>query len=387
MSSWWSASCSPGRPCSSAAGSARSTASSTASAAAGDDRPVATPAQRALVVRQAIAACALNGLGRSARFAGFADALLHALAELESGLLDPAELDGDLALLHGAYRHELDRLGLRDRGLVRRGAVERLASDLDAWNGEPVFAYGFEDLTGAEWGLLEALAGRTDVTVSLPYEPGPAGVRLAAANGRRPLRARRRPDRGAVAALRRGRPTRPRAPGARALLRLAASARGVGRRGPLPRGRRHPRRTRAARRGGARPAPRRDAAGGDRGRVPERRALARPARDGVRRARNPVRGRRRGPSRPDAPGQGAARIPALRLARRRAAGALRLSALAVLGRRAARGRLRRGTAARPCGADAGAGARGDRAPARRTGPGSRGAGRGGGPRRRQCERR
>ena len=40
--------------------------------------------------------------------------------------------------------------------------------------GRPVFAYGFEDLTGAEWGLLEALAGRTDVTVSLPYEPARA---------------------------------------------------------------------------------------------------------------------------------------------------------------------------------------------------------------------
>src|SRR5262249_37924605 len=30
----------------------------------------------------------------------------------------------------------------------------------------------FEDLTGAEWRLLETLAGRTDVIVSLPYEPG-----------------------------------------------------------------------------------------------------------------------------------------------------------------------------------------------------------------------
>src|SRR5439155_2859830 len=36
------------------------------------------------------------------------------------------------------------------------------------------FAYGFEDLTGAEWELLRALAGRTDVTVSMPYEAGRA---------------------------------------------------------------------------------------------------------------------------------------------------------------------------------------------------------------------
>src|SRR5581483_707095 len=69
---------------------------------------------------------------------------------------------------------ELDRLGRWDRDLLRRAAAERLQSDFDAWHGEPVFAYGFEDLTGAEWALLEALAGRTEITVSLPYEPGRA---------------------------------------------------------------------------------------------------------------------------------------------------------------------------------------------------------------------
>ena len=35
-----------------------------------------------------------------------------------------------------------------------------------------MLAYGFEDLTGAQWELLKALAGRADVHVSLPYEPG-----------------------------------------------------------------------------------------------------------------------------------------------------------------------------------------------------------------------
>ena len=109
-----------------------------------------------------------------ARFAGFADALLAALSELESGLLEPEQLEGDLGLLYAAYRAELDRLGLWYRDLLRRRAVQRLRSELDAWDGRPVFAYGFEDLTGAEWGLLEALSGRTEVTVSLPYEPGRA---------------------------------------------------------------------------------------------------------------------------------------------------------------------------------------------------------------------
>jgi ATP-dependent helicase/nuclease subunit B len=136
-----------------------------------EERPVASPAQRAIVARRAIAQAPLNGLGPSARFAGFADALLQAVAELEAGLLDPADLPGDLGVLYGAYRAELDRLGLADRGLVRAAALRRLESDFEAWHGEPVFAYGFEDLTGAEWRLLETLAGRTEVTVSLPYEP------------------------------------------------------------------------------------------------------------------------------------------------------------------------------------------------------------------------
>jgi ATP-dependent helicase/DNAse subunit B len=137
-------------------------------------RQVATEAQRALVVRRALANQSLNGLGRSARFGGFADALLATVAELESGLLDPNDLEGELATLYAAYRAELDRLGLWDRDLLRRRAAERVASELDAWSGEPVFAYGFEDLTGAEWALLQALAGRTQVTVSMPYEPGRA---------------------------------------------------------------------------------------------------------------------------------------------------------------------------------------------------------------------
>ena len=140
---------------------------------AGDGaRPLVSQAQRALLVRHVLAAAKLDGLAASARFGGFADGLVQVLGELESGLLDSGELEGDLATLYAAYRTELDRLGLWDRDLLRRTAAERLQSDLGAWHGEPVFAYGFEDLTGAEWALLEALAARTEVTVSLPYEPG-----------------------------------------------------------------------------------------------------------------------------------------------------------------------------------------------------------------------
>ena len=136
-------------------------------------RRVAPQAIRELAVRRAVAECRLGELASSAATAGFADSLQRALAELDAGLVDQALLEGDLSLLRAAYHAELDRLGLRDREGLRASAVERLASDLGAWEqGRPVFAYGFEDLTAAEWVLLEALAGRTEVTVSIPYQPG-----------------------------------------------------------------------------------------------------------------------------------------------------------------------------------------------------------------------
>jgi ATP-dependent helicase/nuclease subunit B len=135
-------------------------------------RPVATETQQMLLLRAAVAGTPLNGLGESARSAGFADALRDAIAEVEAGLASADELQGPLARLYGSYRQELDRLGLWDKHLLRAAAAERLAAELDSWDGQPVFAYGFEDLTAAEWSLLETLAGRAEVTVSLPYEPG-----------------------------------------------------------------------------------------------------------------------------------------------------------------------------------------------------------------------
>ncbi len=131
-------------------------------------------AERSLLVRRVLAGAEFGGFSESAARGGFAESLLQAFDELEAGLLEPAEVGGELGSLWAAYRAELRALGRSNRGMRRRAAVERLRSDLDAWTGAPVFAYGFEDLTGAEWALLEALAARTEVTVSLPYEPGRA---------------------------------------------------------------------------------------------------------------------------------------------------------------------------------------------------------------------
>jgi len=60
-------------------------------------RRVATETERLLILRGVVSRAALDGLGASARFAGFADALAAAVAELESALLDPVALDGELA--------------------------------------------------------------------------------------------------------------------------------------------------------------------------------------------------------------------------------------------------------------------------------------------------
>jgi ATP-dependent helicase/DNAse subunit B len=128
--------------------------------------------ERTLLLRRVVNSSDLHGFAASALRAGFVDSLQQAIDELESGLLDPDAINGELGALYAAYREELDRIGRWDRGMLRSRAVERLGTDLGAWHGEPVFAYGFEDLTGAEWALLEALAARAEVTVSLPYEPG-----------------------------------------------------------------------------------------------------------------------------------------------------------------------------------------------------------------------
>ena len=191
-----------------------------------------------------------------------------------------------------------------------------------------MFAYGFEDLTGAEWSLLEALAGA-------PRSPSrcrtsPAGRPSRRSSGR-PKTSPRSP-----AASRSCRPARPHAPPALAHLERAlfdddAAARAAALEGvdPLPRGRRRAARSSSSARRSSRWS-RRDARRADRARLPVARALARAARDGVRHARDPVRVRGAAPARRDALRPGAAGAAALRLARRRPSRPLRPPALAVL---------------------------------------------------------
>src|SRR6266498_2554762 len=62
----------------------------------GGARPVASDTQRSLVLRRVVSAAPLGSLGASARFGGFVEALGSTVAELEAGLLDPGDLDGEL---------------------------------------------------------------------------------------------------------------------------------------------------------------------------------------------------------------------------------------------------------------------------------------------------
>ncbi len=130
--------------------------------------------QRSLLLRSIVNEADLGPLAASSRFPGFVDALGEAIAELGSAGVAPPEVDGELGRLYAAYAAELGRLGVADVYVQAQRAARRVAEDLAAWDGTPVFIYGFEDLTGAQWALVEALAGRADVVVSLPYEPGRA---------------------------------------------------------------------------------------------------------------------------------------------------------------------------------------------------------------------
>ena len=53
-------------------------------------------------------------------------------------------------------------------------AAERAQTQLAAWDDQPLLVYGFEDLTKAQLDLVEAVAARAEVVVTLPYEPARA---------------------------------------------------------------------------------------------------------------------------------------------------------------------------------------------------------------------
>jgi ATP-dependent helicase/DNAse subunit B len=138
---------------------------------------------RRLVLEQVVREAELEALAGPARFGGFVDGLARGFDDL-AGSAPPQRLDrrlegfgtagrrAELVSLYHAYQARLDALGIRDRAGSHARAAGLLESRLDAWDGSPLFAYGFEDMSGVQLAALRALAGRGPVMVSLPYQPG-----------------------------------------------------------------------------------------------------------------------------------------------------------------------------------------------------------------------
>ena len=148
------------------AGSPRATRSS---------RPVVDDAQRALVVRRAVArSSGARGLPRRLASPVLPTRCSPRSRSSKARSSTPRMLDGDLARssrLPGRAR-PARALGPRDAPPPRQRA---LAGDLDAWQRRARLRLRLRGSDRRRSGLLlEALAGRADVEVSLPYEPGRA---------------------------------------------------------------------------------------------------------------------------------------------------------------------------------------------------------------------
>ncbi|MGZ4430458.1 MAG: PD-(D/E)XK nuclease family protein [Gaiellales bacterium] len=149
----------------------------------GEPAEALAPLERRIVLEQVVEQAQLDALAAAARFPGFVDGLGRLFDDLASAAppsevgrrlaaWDAAGRRGEIAALHAAYMARLAELGRLDRTATRGRAAELLDSRLDAWDGAPVLAYGFEDVSGVQLAALRSLAARCQVTVSLPYETG-----------------------------------------------------------------------------------------------------------------------------------------------------------------------------------------------------------------------
>lgn len=147
-------------------------------------------AQRLRLVTVAVEArrARLGPLRRSAERPGFVAAFERLLDELQGAGVEPAAVEAsaatlegsaylsDVATLYSAYAETRDRSGRIDSHGIAREAIALLRGDGGSWGERPVLLYGFDDLTPNQFDLVEALAGRTEVTVALTFEPGNAAL-------------------------------------------------------------------------------------------------------------------------------------------------------------------------------------------------------------------
>jgi RecB family exonuclease len=152
--------------------------------------------QRERVLAGVLARLDLDALRESARGAGFQTAAGELIAELQRSLVTPqrfttalrawaaqdvrrAPFTRDVGRIYAEYARELDRRDRADGERFAWRAVDALrAGGPSAWGREPVFVYGFDDLTPLERDAIETLSRipGVQVTVSLTYEPGRAAL-------------------------------------------------------------------------------------------------------------------------------------------------------------------------------------------------------------------
>lgn len=146
---------------------------------------------RAQVVRAAVADVELKALKASSQGPGFAEALGDLFAELQRSLASPGRFGaairawreagtapahaGELAALYSAYHARLEALETVDADGLTQLALDKAR---EAWDGRPLFLYGFDELLPTQLDLVESLVRHTDteVTVAVTYEPGRAAL-------------------------------------------------------------------------------------------------------------------------------------------------------------------------------------------------------------------
>jgi RecB family exonuclease len=147
---------------------------------------VLSPAQRRRCVEVAVEelTARLGPLRRSAGRPGFAAAFARLLDELQAAGVGPRDVEAsagtlegsaylaDVATLFAGYEAARERSGRLDAAGIAREATALLRADPGPWAGRPVFLYGLDDLTPAQFDLIGALTAHTEVTVAVPFEPG-----------------------------------------------------------------------------------------------------------------------------------------------------------------------------------------------------------------------
>jgi ATP-dependent helicase/nuclease subunit B len=142
--------------------------------------PAISRTQRLRLAREATSRAELRILAASSRRPGFPAALEELVSELQASLVDPVAIreqgaeagpyELEIASLYDAYLRVRDDLGLHDDHSLAAAATSALRARPEAWGSQPVFLYGFDDLTVEQLEMVRELSADTEVTAALPWE-------------------------------------------------------------------------------------------------------------------------------------------------------------------------------------------------------------------------